>query len=632
MKLHKKNRISRKRCFRTMGILLASVMVLSAGSVQYTFAASDKKAEASEEAGDIQEEKMIVYLNGKSGKDSNSGKSPKKAVKTFQAAADLAGDYGVIRICGTVTVKGDEVWELPSGVSVRRGEDFDGPLVKVKGSLVLDNVRIYAEDIVGDGEVEGAVEREKVRVPGILVMEEPMALSELPLTECEGDGVFSWEEEDFIPSEYETECNVIFYPYDTSVVDYSEEKGWDEDRECIVRTITVQVTSLKLEAEVTPEPTAEPTPEPTPEPTVEPTAEPTPEATPEPTAEPTPEVTPEPTAEPTAEPTPEVTPEPTAEPTVEPTPEETPIPTDVPTPEITPIPGEENSQPLPGQGENQEPVLSPEEQAAAAQVQAQIDYLPGEVNANEVVEAIIDATTAYHSLSEAQKACLADDTLEKLQEAQRKASVFNRQSNGVVIEGDFPWYVQFRVELRNEQEDPSVLEAYNVDTFITPYDMMLWDMMSDREYKLNGQQVKVTIPAPDSKIYTQLVVVHYMDDGSVEYITPVYNDDGTMSFITTSFSPYNIAGTKIAGSKPLVGNTDKAYPSGSNTLTGNKGSSSQKKPSNVNKPSSSKNNGSTVTTWVPRTGDSQKPLLFIGIGAVALIALIAAGVAAKKRK
>ncbi|CCZ33728.1 putative uncharacterized protein [Firmicutes bacterium CAG:646] len=602
MRIHKNKGISRKRCLRTMGILLASVMVVSAGGTSYVFASSTgEKTEISDEKG----EKLIVYLNGKSGNDDNSGESRKKAVKTFQRAADLAGEYGVIRISGMVTVKEDEVWELPSGVSVRRVEDFNGPLVKVEGSLVLENVVLYEEDIIGEGTVEGAIQKEKVRIPKKLVMEEPVELGELPLTDCVGDGVFAWEDSTFVPSEYETECTVFFYPYDTEAMDYSEEKGWDEEENRIVRKILVQVTSLKPVEEVTPEPT--------------------PEVTPEPTVEPTPEVT----LEPTVEPTPEVTPEPT----VEPTPEVTPGPTVEPTPEVTPEPVPE---------EPAKHALTPEEIAKAEQVQIQIDYLPTEVTAVAVVEAIIDATASYQSLSEAQKGCLAQGTYEKLLSAQERAAIFNRQSNGVTIEGDIPWYVQFRVELRNEQEDTSVLEAYNVDTFITPYDMTLWDLMRDTEYKLNGQQVKVTIPAPDKELYTQLVVVHYLDDGSVEYITPVYNEDGTMSFITTSFSPYNIAGTKIAGSKPLVGNTDKAYPSkpsAQNTLTGNSGK--KPKPSSGNnssagnkRPSSGSTESNSSSSNVPKTGDEQMPMLYIGIGAAAVLVLIIAGavIVIRKRK
>ncbi|NCC44996.1 MAG: hypothetical protein EOM18_15775, partial [Clostridia bacterium] len=269
MRVNKRKGISKKRCLRTMGILLASVMVLSMGAGQLTYAdQGDQKTESSEE----KNEKLIVYLDGESGSDKRSGDSEENAVKTFKKAADLAGDYGVIRICGTVTIKGEETWELPNGVSVRRAEEFEDALIKVTGSLTLDNVRIYTEDITGDGEVEGAVEREKVYVPKKLVLDEPAPLSELPLSKCDGDGVFSWEDESLTPAEYETVYKVIFHPYDTKAVDYSEVKGWDEEEQIVVREITVQVTSLKP-AETTPEATPEATPEVTPEST--------PEATPE---------------------------------------------------------------------------------------------------------------------------------------------------------------------------------------------------------------------------------------------------------------------------------------------------------------------------------------------------------------
>ena len=133
-----------------------------------------------------------------------------KAVKSFEKAAELAGSCGVIRICGTVTVDEKETWELPSGVSIRRAEDFEDALVRVTGCLKLDNVRLYTEDITGDGEVEGAAEKEKVYVPKVITVKDAKALSEISLEGCDGDGVFSWEKEDAVPTEYETDYQVVF--------------------------------------------------------------------------------------------------------------------------------------------------------------------------------------------------------------------------------------------------------------------------------------------------------------------------------------------------------------------------------------------------------------------------------------
>ena len=160
--MKKNNKPAAKRYMKTVGMVMASVMVLSSTTGQMVYAESAKDQKDTQD-GEKKEEKTIVYLNGKTGNDKNSGESQDEAVKSFEKAAELAGSCGVIRICGTVTVDEEETWELPSGVSIRRAEDFEDALVRVTGCLKLDNVRLYTEDITGDGEVEGAAEKEKVQ-------------------------------------------------------------------------------------------------------------------------------------------------------------------------------------------------------------------------------------------------------------------------------------------------------------------------------------------------------------------------------------------------------------------------------------------------------------------------------------
>ena len=58
----------------------------------------------------------VIYLDGASGDDSRDGKSEKEAVATFSKAKKLLGDKGIIRVCGTVTVRGAQHWSLGSGV------------------------------------------------------------------------------------------------------------------------------------------------------------------------------------------------------------------------------------------------------------------------------------------------------------------------------------------------------------------------------------------------------------------------------------------------------------------------------------------------------------------------------------
>lgn len=634
--MKKNNKPAAKRYMKTVGMVMASVMVLSSTTGQMVYAESAKDQKDTQD-GEKKEEKTIVYLNGKAGNDKNSGESQDEAVKSFEKAAELAGSCGVIRICGTVTVDEEEIWELPSGVSIRRAEDFEDALVRVTGCLKLDNVRLYTEDITGDGEVEGAAEKEKVYVPKVITVKDTKTLSEISLESCDGDGVFSWEKEDAVPTEYETDYQVVFHPYDTKKIDYSKEKGWDEDSETVTRKVTVRVSSLK--PEVTPTPEATDTPEVTPQP--ESTPQPTPEVT-EPTdpgsevTHPDTTITPEPTEVPDVPTEPEVPPTDPTEPTPE-TPKPQP---EVPSDTVPETPADTES--TEGAG------LTWEQMNEIATVQEQLDFLPSEVTTTEEVEAIVAATKEYEALSEAQKAYIEADSLVLLQTAQEQAKTVNRTSNDVTVDGDFPWYIQFQVQLNNDKSDSSVLNGQNVDTFISPYEMKLWDMMNDNEYQLNGQQVRITMPAPDDQLYTQLVVIHYLKDGSIEYITPIYNADGTLSFVTTSFSPYNVAGLKIAGSQSLVGNTDKAYTnkntttSGSTTTkltpnvsAGNTGSSSNGSTSgsvtkkNTQKSQTQQAYGTTLKRVNPKTGDYQQTAWYAGLAAAALAAL---GIAGKKNR
>ena len=136
--MKKNNKPAAKRYMKTVGMVMASVMVLSSTTGQMVYAESAKDQKDTQD-GEKKEEKTIVYLNGKTGNDKNSGESQDEAVKSFEKAAELAGYCGVIRICGTVTVDEEETWELPSGVSIRRAEDFEDALVRVTGCLKLED-------------------------------------------------------------------------------------------------------------------------------------------------------------------------------------------------------------------------------------------------------------------------------------------------------------------------------------------------------------------------------------------------------------------------------------------------------------------------------------------------------------
>ena len=741
--------MGRKKCLKMMGVLLASAMVTAGTGGQAVYASGqDSHIEKSDKEN---KEEHVIYLNGESGSDSNSGTSAKRAVKTFRKAARLAGEEGKILICGTVTVEGEETWELPDGVSIRAAEGFSDPLVCVTGSLTLENVWITESQITGDGEVEGAVRESLVKVPEVISIEQPCPLSEISLEECEGQGTFSWENENAVPSAWETVYQVIFRPEDPDAEDYSQEEGWVEESGVVIRQVTVRVLSLEEAGEDGEDQETSETPEDGGSQGESGTGE-VPDSSGEGNTGSEAGEAPD-AGEDTGSGTEEMpdagagsgsetgeTPGAGAGSGSET--EETPDTGDSGNengefpeegtdgdnsgnqapdagesgsgqeqPGTGETPGDGNQTPenggqdetdegdpatggedgsaagegeesedsdVPEDGSAQQPGdgtenpdagsqmpdtgtapscdetageaggLTGEEQQQAADVQALLDALPEQAASLDDVNLVVEATRAYLSLNDASRETLNAESVRHLEALQQQSAALNRTSNGVTIEGDFPWYVQFRAQYYSQEDQLTLPQNSGADTVIAPYDMLLWDLMNQQEYHLKGQQVRITMPAPDMNMFSQLVVLHYLEDGSVEYITPVNNGNGTISFLTTSFSPYNLAGSQV-----LVGNTNWLYTpaatggnsSGSSGSTqtsqsgtsssgrgGSQGSGSQTQTltGSVSQAVSSGSQSSSRVNRVAATNDPQNPLLYAGIGAAALIILAGAAVGAKK--
>ena len=78
-----------------------------------------------------------VYLNGERGSDDKTGTDAENAVKTLAKAKELAGEGGTILITGNVKLENAGEVSL-SGVTVRRGGDYQGALFTVSGSTELN--------------------------------------------------------------------------------------------------------------------------------------------------------------------------------------------------------------------------------------------------------------------------------------------------------------------------------------------------------------------------------------------------------------------------------------------------------------------------------------------------------------
>ena len=347
-------------------------------------------------------------------------------------------------------------------------------------------------------------------------------------------------------------------------------------------------------AEPTKEPTKEPTAEPTKEPTAEPTKEPTAEPTKEPTAEPSEEPTKEPTKEPTAEPSKEPTKEPTAEPSEEPTKEPTAEPSEEPTKEPTAEPSEEptkepTKEPTaePSEEPTKEPTKEPEKESGP------LENLQVSAGNEEDVQTILEAYQWYEGCTEDEQSMVPQDLVIRLKKAQSACKVYNRTSNGITVSGEFPWYVQFRVTQGSQDAN------FDLGDLLGSYDMELWNLLEDEPYDLNGTPVTVTIPVSDADKYEKISVIHYLEDGSYEVLTPEVLD-GAIRFTTTSFSPYSVAGEgRIAGSTVLVGPGDAIYnQSGGSSQSGSTSTGSNQQVSSVGASHSQSASGSGSSSVV----------------------------------
>ena len=486
-----------------------------------------------------------VYLNGSGGSDSADGSSEAAAVQSFGRAKELAGGSGEILVCGTVYTSGDTTWSLPGGVSLRRAPGFSGAIVNISGTLTLKNISLSSGDISGSGSIAGEDKTEP--------SEEP---TKEPTTE----------------------------PTKEPTAEPTKEPTAEPTKE----------PTKEPTAEPTKEPTAEPTKEPTAEPSEEPTKEPTAEPSKEPTKEPTAEPSEEPTKEPTAEPSKEPTKEPTAEPSEEPTKEPTAEPSEEPTKEPTAEPSEEptkepTKEPTaePSEEPTKEPTKEPEKESGP------LENLQVSAGNEEDVQTILEAYQWYEGCTEDEQSMVPQDLVIRLKKAQSACKVYNRTSNGITVSGEFPWYVQFRVTQGSQDAN------FDLGDLLGSYDMELWNLLEDEPYDLNGTPVTVTIPVSDADKYEKISVIHYLEDGSYEVLTPEVLD-GAIRFTTTSFSPYSVAGEgRIAGSTVLVGPGDAIYnQSGGSSQSGSTSTGSNQQVSSVGASHSQSASGSGSSSVV----------------------------------
>lgn len=141
-----------KAAVNVLGLTLASVM--TAGTVGELAAPVPVWAAQTQN----QEVKKTVYLNGSAkASDTADGSTEEKAVFSFSKALKCAGENGVILVSGTVTIDEKTELAIPSHVTIKRAEGFEGKLIKItgKGTLTIQGTGIQAEDVDTDSAEAG---------------------------------------------------------------------------------------------------------------------------------------------------------------------------------------------------------------------------------------------------------------------------------------------------------------------------------------------------------------------------------------------------------------------------------------------------------------------------------------------
>ena len=374
-------------------------------------------------------------------------------------------------------------------------------------------------------------------IPDNVTVEQPMPLSDISLPDSEY-GTLSWVDSSSVPSERVQSYDVVFKPYDSSVL--SKISGWDGESDEIYGSVTVVVSGMESNSEESDEwnedssddydenqdnydedqdssganeeqkdDSAEDDQEVTPEATAAPAKEENSEEETEITEKPSEKTEDESEtvktdtkeeqdsednkAEDTTEEDAKVTPSETPEVTETPEATETPETTETPKATVTPEADKDNI----------------------------FDAADKDIKEDN------RSTDFVEDLTDAQKAELAEE---------------NHSANGITVSGiDLPYYVQFRVTSGDDYEFTNASEA-NV---FQSYEFELWDLKNDTEYEVpDGEYVSVTVPVKAGYSYT---IEHLLDSGAMETIVPSV-DGSTMIFSTHSFSPFG-----IAGSKTLVG-------------------------------------------------------------------------------
>ncbi|HIX37318.1 MAG TPA: cell wall anchor protein [Candidatus Blautia pullistercoris] len=260
--------------------MTANVLSLTLASVMAAGAAGEAISSVQVYAAETSQTESVktgttVYLNGTlSGDGKGDGTTKEKAVSSIDTALKLAGSQGTILVCGPVTISSEKTLSIPSGVQIKRAQNYTGAIIKItgKGKLTLAGGSLQAADVDTSGAELGTgafVQETKTETKKdgqvsmasqvTIASQEAWSSFDFAAAGFSGEGTFSWASQT-APAEYQSTVQVIFTPKDTQNYDYSKVQGWDSSQNAVIRNVEVTIESLKPVETVPPaeEETAQP--------------------------------------------------------------------------------------------------------------------------------------------------------------------------------------------------------------------------------------------------------------------------------------------------------------------------------------------------------------------------------------
>lgn len=655
-----------------LGFTLASVVaagtVGEAVSAVSVFAAETSKTENAKES-------SVIYLNGSlTAESKGDGSTKEKAVSSIEQALKLAGSRGTVLVCGQIVIDSEKTIEIPQGVTFKRADGFTGAMIKItgKGKLTVSGGSLQKEDVdtaaaaLGTKaftvkEEEKKKEAGKVSMPSQITLNSPEEWKTYDFSGdgFSGNGSFSWVSKT-APEEYQSVVQVAFIPKDTKNYDYSQVSGWNAEKKAVIRDVKLTIESLK------PEEPADTASEESQDAQEEQKQEETLSAgqvtIPSEISVQTPEeaesldfskygfqgegefswenytdpaeyetkmkvvFTPSDTETRDYSKTEgwdaekkqvirevvlkveSLKPEDTEKDT-----EDSEKPQDQET-ESTGEKGEESQDQQETPEEEPEQDVPQDEQGTDGDGdQDSQEQESQETPEEDTEQPETDEQDPSQDAVQAEQGKTGEVATE-IPEAVPVGSLID-ENTGIRVEGDFiPYYVDLEVEI---SEDLSQLPDPGIGEILSAYEIRLWDLKEDAEYKIpEGEAVKVMIPLPENADdFSQLSIAHYLGNSEYEYYTllsekhagslniETIEGEKYLVFETDSFSPFNVGGSQLVGpGSPTSQKPSSAIKdTGSGTSgSGSAGSTSQQGQNSAS--SSGTSGGQSVI--VPSTGTS----------------------------